>query len=67
MRRMRALIADLLAAVPEQRRGALLYWRQRLDATVARHFADPEEQANASAEDRQGLGAPRHRSPETAA
>jgi uncharacterized membrane protein len=64
MRRMRALISDLLAAVPEARRPALVYWQRRLNATVARRFAEAEEQLDASAEDRQGLGAPRRRSPE---
>jgi uncharacterized membrane protein len=59
MRRMKALISDLLATVPDERRPALLHWQQRLGATVARHFADPDEQQDASAEDRQGLGAPR--------
>lgn len=61
MRRMSALINDLLAAVPEERRPALVYWQQRLRATVAAHFPDPDEQRNALVEDRQGLGAPRRR------
>jgi uncharacterized membrane protein len=59
MRRMRALISDLLEAVPEERRPALRYWEQRVRSTVAKHFADPDEQEQALAEDRQGLGAPR--------
>jgi len=67
MRRMSALIADLLAAVPEERRPALLYWQRRVGATVASHFADPEDQRNALVEDRQGLGAPRRRSGKPAA
>jgi uncharacterized membrane protein len=67
MRRMSALIADLLAAVPEERRPALVYWQQRLRSTVASRFPDPEDQRNALTEDRQGLGAPRHRSSEPAA
>jgi uncharacterized membrane protein len=58
-RRMSALIADLLSAVPEERRGALVYWQQRLRATVIGRFADPEEQRYALVEDRQGLGSPR--------
>jgi uncharacterized membrane protein len=61
MRRMRALIADLLITVPDERREALTYWQRRLDATVARQFADPDEVRDASTEDRQGLGAPRRR------
>ncbi len=61
MRRMKALITDLIASVPDERRAALMYWQQRLSSTIARHFPDPEEQVDASAEDRQGLGAPRRR------
>jgi uncharacterized membrane protein len=60
-RRLSALINDLLAAVPEERRPALVYWQHRLRATVAGHFTDPEEQLYALVEDRQGLGAPRRR------
>jgi uncharacterized membrane protein len=67
MRRLSALIADLLADVPDERRPALIYWRERLRATVANHFPDPEEQRNALLEDRQGLGAPRHSLPDAAA
>jgi len=60
-RRMSALINDLLASVPEERRPALVHWQHRLKATVAARFADPEEQLYALVEDRQGLGAPRRR------
>ena len=56
MRRMKALIADLTALVPDERRLAVRSWADRLDRTVAAHFSDPEEQAAASVEDRQGLG-----------
>jgi uncharacterized membrane protein len=62
MRRMNALISDLVLAVPEERRLALRYWDKRLKATIKRSFADGEEQADASQEDRQGLGVPRQRS-----
>jgi len=58
MRRMKALVRDLLAAVPEERRLALAHWQDRLQRTVAAHFTDPEEQRHALVEDRQGLGAP---------
>ena len=66
VRRMKALITDLTASVPEERRPALAYWQRRLSATVTRRFAEPDEQLDASAEDRQGLGAPRRRSAEPA-
>jgi uncharacterized membrane protein len=61
MRRMRALISDLIAVVPDERRPALEHWQQRLLTTIAGHFPDPEDRADASAEDRQGLGVPRRR------
>jgi len=59
MRRMRALISDLLTALPPERRPALEHHRERLNAAIARSFADEEEKLEASVEDRQGLGVPR--------
>lgn len=59
MRRMRALISDLVAALPQERHLALEHQRQRLNATIARSFADDEDKLEASVEDRQGLGVPR--------
>lgn len=59
MRRMNALLTDLIEAVPEQRRATLKYWEARLEATIARSFADKEERMEASQKDRQGLGVPR--------
>jgi len=59
MRRMNALIRDLTALVPAERRDALTGWAARLDRTVDEHFADPDEHAAASVEDRQGLGSSR--------
>ena len=59
MRRMHALIADLMAAVPDERRTAVEYWQTRLKASVVRHFSDAEERAVATREDRQGLGVTR--------
>jgi uncharacterized membrane protein len=59
MRRMNALISDLLPTVPEERRPALSYWEGRLKAIIARSFASAEERIEASEEDRQGLGVPR--------
>ena len=64
MRRMRALISDLIAVVPDERRPALVRWQGRLQTTIESHFANPEDRADALAEDRQGLGVPRRRSAE---
>jgi len=58
MRRMNALISDLMPCVPEERRPALSYWQGRLKAMIVRSFADVEERMEALKEDRQGLGAP---------
>jgi uncharacterized membrane protein len=57
MRRMKALVADLLAVLPFERHAALLYWR--LQSSIGRSFEDAEEKISASAEDRQGLGVTR--------
>jgi uncharacterized membrane protein len=62
MRRMKALINDLIAALPEERRAALRYWEQRLSSTIARSFPDMDEKLEASVEDRQGLGIPKRQS-----
>lgn len=59
MRRMKALAADLIAALPEERRPSLRQQQQRLDATIAKAFEDAHEKQEASVEDRQGLGVPR--------
>jgi uncharacterized membrane protein len=59
MRRMKALVADLLTVLPSQRHAALKYWHQRLQASISRSFEDPEERLSASMEDRQGLGVTR--------
>ena len=56
MRRMNALLSDLTSAVPEQRRPALRSQKRRLENTIARCFPNIEDQAEASAEDREGLG-----------
>jgi uncharacterized membrane protein len=64
MRRMNALVSDLIQAVPEERRVALRAWETRLKATIARSFPDAEERSDASYQDRQGLGMPRRAIPE---
>ena len=56
MRRMKALIINLVAVLPAERHSALKHWEQRLQHTVARTFADLEEKQDASVPDRQGLG-----------
>jgi uncharacterized membrane protein len=61
LRRMRALLSDLKNAVCEVRRNAVRDQEKRLDATIARSFADLEDLLEASVEDREGLGVPRKR------
>lgn len=59
MRRMKALVADLLTVLPAQRHASLEYWQHRLQVSIARSFEDTEEKLSASVEDRQGLGVAR--------
>jgi len=59
MRRMRAVIAELISSLPEERRGSLQYHLHRLDGVIQRSFEDEEEKQEARIEDRQGLGVPR--------
>ena len=61
MRRMNALLSDLIIALPEQRRPALRSQQTRLQNTIARSFLSIEDQVEASAEDREGLGQTRRR------
>lgn len=56
MRRMKALIRELIDVLPEERRAALRDWQERLQSTVARTFTDQKDKTDASAADRQGLG-----------
>ena len=56
MRRLNALLSELTAALPPERRTALGYWRRRLEASIARHFADVDQRRDAFVRDRQGLG-----------
>jgi len=65
MRRMNALIGDLITHVPEERRAVLTHWQTRIRATIARTFTGEEERIEAMEEDRQGLGVPRHCLPRT--
>jgi len=59
MRRMRAVVTDLIATLPAERQAPLRHYQERLDATIARSFADDAEKMEASVADRQGLGIPR--------
>lgn len=61
MRRMKAMVSDLISALPQERHKPLRHYQERLDMTIARSFADSEEKQEASVEDRQGLGVPRKR------
>jgi uncharacterized membrane protein len=56
MRRMNALIENLLNVLPPARHGALKYWKERLEGTVERSFIDIADKRDASVADRQGLG-----------
>jgi uncharacterized membrane protein len=56
MRRMKSLIIELIDVLPDERRAHLRYWQDRLQSTVARTFSDQQDQMDASAADRQGLG-----------
>ena len=58
---MKALVNDLISILPEERQPALRHWQERLQLTVARSFPDEEDQLEASAEDRQGLGSSRRK------
>jgi uncharacterized membrane protein len=56
MRRMRALVTELISILPEERRAALWDWQERLQSTVERSFSDHDDKLEASVGDRQGLG-----------
>jgi uncharacterized membrane protein len=56
MRRMKALIKNLMSVLPVERHAALQHWEQRLRGSIDRSFADAEEKRDASVADRQGLG-----------
>ena len=56
MRRMMALIKNLTAVLPPERRAALEHWERRLEGSIARSFGDVYEKRDASVADRQGLG-----------
>jgi len=59
MRRLRALLEDLLERLPAIRTAELRVQLERLDQAVARNFPDPVDRAQARAPDHQGLGGAR--------
>lgn len=59
MRRMKALLSDLISILPEERHSAVRHWQERLQTSVQRSFADEQDKLEASEEDRQGLGSSR--------
>jgi uncharacterized membrane protein len=62
MRRMKAVVNELIAMLPEERQPALRSWQERVRLTVERSFVDRMDRLEASAEDRQGLGSTRRSS-----
>src|SRR5262252_4879463 len=60
MRRMKALVNQLLSLLPEERRPALRHWQERIQSTVERTYTDSQDKLDASNEDPQGLGSSRH-------
>lgn len=56
MRRLRALLVDLMKQVPQSRRPALRRYLERVDNGIRRTFEDRDDRKDALAEDRQGLG-----------
>jgi uncharacterized membrane protein len=61
MRRMKALVNELISILPEERQPALRHWQERLEVLVERSFPDQLDRLDASAEDRQGLGSTRRK------
>jgi uncharacterized membrane protein len=60
VRRLRAMIENLLAVLPEIRHPALHEQLRLLNSTVERSFADPADRAAAGIGDYQGVGSARH-------
>jgi hypothetical protein len=58
MRRINALLRDLIQHVPDERRPVIRYWQERVKIAIARSFVGDEERTEAMEEDRQGLGVP---------
>jgi uncharacterized membrane protein len=56
MRRMKALVNELISVLPEERHAALFHWQERLQLSIDNSFGDVHDRLDASTEDRQGLG-----------
>lgn len=56
MRRMNALLSEMISVLPEERQTAVRFWQARLETTIDRSFDDAQDKLDASTEDRQGLG-----------
>ena len=61
MRRMKALMNQLIPLLPEERRPALHNWQERLQSTIERTYSDTQDKLDASEEDSQGLGSARRK------
>jgi uncharacterized membrane protein len=59
MRRMKALVTELISILPEERSSALRMWQERIQSTVDHSFPDADDKRDASEEDLQGLGGSR--------
>ncbi len=55
-RRLRAMLEDLLQAVPPDRAPVVRHQIERLDRAIDRAFVDPEDRAAAGCPDHQGIG-----------
>jgi uncharacterized membrane protein len=56
MRRMKALVREMISVLPDERHAALRCWQERLQSTVDEAFGNAQDKLEASTEDRQGLG-----------
>jgi uncharacterized membrane protein len=58
-RRLKALLHDLIDALPPERHDALRFHQKRLATSILGSFPDSDDYARANMEDREGLGVPR--------
>jgi uncharacterized membrane protein len=56
MRRMNALVYEMIVVLPQERHAALFHWQERLQLSIDNSFGDLQDRLDASREDRQGLG-----------
>jgi uncharacterized membrane protein len=56
MRRMNALVNEMILVLPEERHAVLFRWQERLQLSIDNSFGDLQDRLDASREDRQGLG-----------